>query len=164
MLREYIDKIVNDSNEINESLNKDNVELRSKCKELEKYKENSDEIIKKLTGESEGLKTLNSQSSDRIKILENSLKNKIDEFIELEVNYKNLERIYNEIEEKNNDLEQDKENLINNVGELHKQISELEKENMDLIKKNKILLISQENMQTENIKQNQVNKNQIKFN
>jgi hypothetical protein len=162
MLREYIEKIVNDSNEINESLNKDNVDLRNKCRELDKYKENSEEIIKKLTGETEGLKILNSQSTERIKILENSLKNKIDEFIELEVNFKNLERLYNEIEEKNNNIEDDKENLINNVGQLHKQISELEKENMDLIKKNKILLISQENIQTENIKQNQVKKIKIK--
>ena len=157
MLREYIEKLVHDSNEINETLNKDNIELNIKSKDLEKFKINQEEIMNKITGESEGLKTLNSQSKERIKTLENSLKNKIEEFIELEINFKNIEKFYNELEEKYNYSEEDKENLINNVSQLNKQISELEKENMDLLKKNKILLISQENIQTENIKQNQVN-------
>jgi uncharacterized protein YoxC len=156
MLREYIEKLCNESNEINETLNKDNIDLTKKCKDLEILKRTQEDSINKLTSQNEGIKTLNAQYSDKIKTLENTLKNKIDEFLDMEIKYKNISYSYEEIQEKINYYEEEKNNLIKNNNDLNQQICELEKENMEMLKKNKILLISQENFQTEIIKQNQV--------
>jgi len=156
MLRDYIEKLCNESNEINETLNKDNIDLTKKCKELEIVKKNNDDITNKLTSENEALKILNIQHLEKIKSLENTLKSKIDEFIEIEVKYENINKSYSEIHEKINFYEEEKDSLIKNNNDLNQQISDLEKENMELLKKNKVLLISQENCQTEIIKQNQV--------
>lgn len=156
MLRDYIEKLCAESNDINENLNRDNVELTKKCKELEIFKNDQEEIFNKVTSELEGLKALNSIYAEKNKTLEISLKNKIDEHIETEIKYKNLNASYNELEERLDLSEKEKNDFINKMNELSQQISDLEKENMELLKKNKVLLISQENSHTEIVKQNQV--------
>lgn len=164
MLRDYIDKLCSESNEINESLNKENLDFNKKCKELEIIKKNQEEILNKKTSESEGIKSQNAHYSEKIKTLENTLKNKIDINIEFEIKNKELNIMCNSLEEKISNCENEKLYLIGQINQLNNQISELEKENIDLLKKNKVFLISQENFQTEIVKINQVSYIMLCFN
>jgi chromosome segregation ATPase len=156
MLRDYIEKLTNESHDTQEQLLKENKEYKTKIKELENTLAYREETIKKLSIELEGLKNTNHNIYEKNKTLENTLKLKINECAGVEETNKKLDKEVNRLDQIREELEENTNNMNKEIENLNIQLQNLEKENFELIKKNKNLLMTQENLQSEMMKQNHV--------
>lgn len=155
MLRDYIDKLTEESKEIQDTLITENKNLKDKLRNVENNSAGSDELIKKLNFELDTIKSSNNSCFEKLKNTENTLKLKLNEFFEIEADNKNFKKALNEYEENRNDCEIENEKLNESINKLNKQIQNLEKENFELMKKNKNMLVNQESFQADLVKQNQ---------
>jgi chromosome segregation ATPase len=155
-MKEYIDSLENENNEKDNKINTEIKDSKIRLKDLEGVLTNKDEVLKKLNIEIEFTKNNLSAEKEKNKNHENNLKQKISYIAELEENVKQLGSEINSMDDIIKQLEIENTRLVQNLEEVNKNLQTVEKENFDLLKRNKNLLVSQENLQSDMLRQTQV--------